>query len=87
MILSSPLTQFSEGASQVLIVQSVPEDGLLGTANGVGQMLGSGMRMIAPTLASSLFSVSLQRNLADGNLVYYLFFGASLLGVGLAWLQ
>ena len=68
-------------AIQVLIVQSVPEGGLMGTANGFGQMLASGMRTIAPSHASSLFSISLQRNLAGGNLVYYVFPGLTSLGV------
>jgi len=83
--VSSALTHL-KGAIQVLIVESVPAGGLLGTANGFGQMLASGMRTIAPSLASSLFSVSLQLNLADGNLVYYVLIGMSLLAVRLSWL-
>jgi hypothetical protein len=71
---------------QVLIVQSVPEGGSISTANSFVQMLASGVRTIAPTLASSLFSISLQRNLANGNLVYYLLFGTSLLSIRLSWL-
>jgi hypothetical protein len=71
---------------QILIVRSVPEAGLLGTANGLGQMLASGIRTIAPSLASSLFSISLQRDLANGNLVYYLLFGMSLVAVRMSWL-
>lgn len=75
-----------KGAIQVLIVETVPAGGLLGTANGFGQMLASGMRTIAPSLASSLFSISLQLNLANGNLVYYVLIGMSLLAVRLSWL-
>ena len=75
-----------KGAMQVLIVESVPEGGLLGTANGFGQMLASGIRTIAPSLSSSLFSISLQMNLADGNLVYYFLFGMTLLAMRLSWL-
>ncbi|KAF9532651.1 major facilitator superfamily multidrug-resistance, DHA1 sub-family [Crepidotus variabilis] len=65
----------------VLIVQSVPEGGRMGTANGLGQMAGTGMRAIAPTVASSLFSVSIQRNLLGGSLGFYLLFGFSVIGI------
>lgn len=53
----------------------------MGTVNGVAQMLGSGMRSIAPTFASSLFSVSLQRGIAGGNVVYYILLAMTLVGV------
>ncbi|KAF9532650.1 major facilitator superfamily domain-containing protein [Crepidotus variabilis] len=66
---------------QVLIVQSVPRGGRMGTANGLGQMVATGMRTIAPTVASSLFSVSIQRNLLSGNLGFYLLFGFSIIGI------
>lgn len=58
----------------------------MGTANGFGQMLASASRTIAPSLASSLFSVSLQQNLAGGNLVYYVLLGLTILGVRLSFL-
>jgi len=60
------------GSLQVVLVENVPENGPMGTVNGIAQMLGSGMRSIAPTFASSLFSISLQRGLAGGNMVYYI---------------
>jgi MFS family permease len=60
------------GSLQVILVENVPENGPMGTLNGIAQMLGSGMRSIAPTFASSLFSISLQRGLAGGNMVYYI---------------
>jgi len=56
----------------MVLIENVPENGPLGTVNGVAQMLGSGVRSIAPTFASSLFSISLQRGLAGGNMVYYI---------------
>ncbi|KAH9481774.1 Major facilitator-type transporter psiT2 [Psilocybe cubensis] len=69
------------GSIQVLLVESIPEGGPLGTVNGVSQMIGAAMRCIAPTFASSLFSVSLQRNLAGGNMVYYILITIALLGI------
>ena len=74
------------GCLQVLVVQSLPEGGSLSKANSIAQLLVSAMRTIAPSVASSLFSMSLQRNLANGNLVYYLLFGTGLLSIRLSWL-
>ncbi|CAA7266822.1 unnamed protein product [Cyclocybe aegerita] len=69
------------GSLQVLLVQSIPEGGPMGMVNGVAQMLSSGTRSIAPTFASSLFSVSLQRQLLGGNLVYLVLIGLVLAGI------
>lgn len=65
----------------MIVVESVPPGGPMGTANGLAQMASSGSRTIAPTLATSLFALSLQRNLAGGNLVYYIFLGLTLVGI------
>ena len=65
---------------QIMIVQNAPEAGL-GATNGIGQMVASGMRAIAPSVASSLFSISLQRNLAGGNFVYFFLLGVTLVGM------
>ncbi|KAF5327032.1 hypothetical protein D9619_004782 [Psilocybe cf. subviscida] len=60
------LITMAYGSIQVIIVESVPEGGPIGTVNGVAQMLSSGSRIISPTFASSLFSISVQRNLLGG---------------------
>jgi len=70
-----------KGSIQVVIVDSVPEGGPIGTVNGVAQMLSSGSRIISPTFASSLFSLSFQRNLLGGQLVYVVLIGLTLVGV------
>lgn len=70
----------------MLLVESVPEGGPMATVNGIAQMLGSGMRSLAPTFASSLFSISLQRRLAGGNMVYYVVLGITLAGVRCSFL-
>lgn len=69
------------GSLQVVLVENVPEGGPMGIVNGLAQMLGSGMRSLAPTFASSLFSVSLQRKLAGGNMVYYVLLAMTLVGI------
>ncbi|KAF4614202.1 hypothetical protein D9613_007949 [Agrocybe pediades] len=69
------------GSLQIVLVECVPEGGPLGTVNGVGQMLGSGMRSIAPAFATSLFSVSIQRDLVGGNMVYYILLAVTIIAV------
>jgi len=60
------------------MAQHVAGSGRLGTALGIGQMLSCGMKSISPVLVSSLFSISLQRHLAGGNLVFYILIGSTL---------
>ncbi|KAF8920367.1 major facilitator superfamily domain-containing protein [Mucidula mucida] len=69
-------------AIQVLIVQSAPDPAVLGTVNGLAQMLSSGLRGVAPALASSLFSMTLDRNLAGGFMVYIIMSMLALMAVG-----
>ena len=86
-ILPSPASVeiiFNAGSIQVLLVQCIPEGGPLGTTNGVAQMLASGMRTIAPTFASSLFALSIARNIAGGNLVFFILTGLSVVGIFVA---
>ena len=66
------------------MAQQVADSGRMGTALGIGQMFSSGMRSISPFLVSSLFSISLERHLAGGNLVFYILMGLSLLHVRLS---
>ena len=63
------------------MAQQVAASGRLATALGIGQMLTSGMRSISPFIVSSLFSISLQRHLAGGNLVFHILMGLTLLFV------
>ena len=64
-----------------MMAQQVADSERMGTALGIGQVLTSGMRSISPFLVSSLFSISLQRHLAGGNLVFYILMGSTLLHV------
>lgn len=52
-------------------MQSCPHKRLMGSANGAAQMVTSGGRVVAPVLASSLFSMTIQHDLAGGKAVYY----------------
>ncbi|PPQ68704.1 hypothetical protein CVT25_012105 [Psilocybe cyanescens] len=80
-LCSQSMIYMAYGSLQVVIIESVPEGGPMGTINGVAQMLGSGMRTLAPTFSSSLFSVSLQRKLAGGNMVYYIMMVITMVGI------
>ncbi|KAJ2926053.1 hypothetical protein H1R20_g11034, partial [Candolleomyces eurysporus] len=57
----------------LMVIQNTPSKLLLGSANGAAQMVTSGSRALAPAIASSLFSLSIQRNLLGGYAVYYIF--------------
>ncbi|KAF8813375.1 major facilitator superfamily multidrug-resistance, DHA1 sub-family [Phlegmacium glaucopus] len=74
----------SYGSVQVVLARHVSESGRMGTAIGLAQMLAAAMRTIAPALVSSLFSISLERHLAGGNLVFYLLIGLGLLAIRLS---
>ena len=69
---------------QVILVQHVSESGRVATAISVAQMCNAAMRSIAPALFSSFFSISLQRQLAGGNLVFYVLMGLNLLAICLS---
>jgi hypothetical protein len=58
----------------------------MGMAIGISQMSNAAMRSIAPALVSSLFSISLQRQLANGNLVFYILMGLILVVIRLSHL-
>ncbi|KAF8884302.1 major facilitator superfamily domain-containing protein [Mucidula mucida] len=72
------------GAGHVLVVQSATNRETLGSTNGLAQMFNSGMRGFAPSIASSLFSVTLQKNLAGGFMVYIVFWILMSIGVKLS---
>jgi len=74
------------GSIQIIIVDSAPSRASLGATNGLAQALGSIARSIGPSVASSLFSISLERDLAGGNMVYFVLMGCTLLALRLTLL-
>ncbi|PBL04129.1 major facilitator superfamily multidrug-resistance, DHA1 sub-family [Armillaria gallica] len=66
----SLMTFVAFAAIHVLVVQSATSRAALGSTNGVAQMAGSGIRSFAPYFSSSMFSISLETQLAGGFLVY-----------------
>lgn len=65
----------------ILIIDSAPNRASVGATNGLAQAVGCAMRSIAPSAASSLFSISLERQLAGGNMVYIVIMGICILGL------
>ena len=72
------------GSIQIIIVNSAPSRAALGATNGLAQAMGSAMRALAPSVASSLFSMSLELQMMGGNMVYILLSGLALVGMSLA---
>jgi hypothetical protein len=69
---------------QVILAQHVSESGRIGTAISIAQMCNAAMRSIAPVIFSSFFSISLQRQLAGGDLVFYVLMGLILIAICLS---
>lgn len=76
----------SYGCCQLFVLDAASGQASLGAVNGLAQMLSAVVRTIAPTLASSLFSVSLQRQLVGGYMVYLVIVGIALAGVSTSFL-
>uniref|UniRef100_D8PVH9 Major facilitator superfamily (MFS) profile domain-containing protein n=1 Tax=Schizophyllum commune (strain H4-8 / FGSC 9210) TaxID=578458 RepID=D8PVH9_SCHCM len=68
MVMS--LIYVSYGTIHMFIVESSPTNDALGAVNGLAQTTATLIRTFAPWAATSLFSLSLERQLAGGNLVY-----------------
>ncbi|RDB26338.1 Protein ZINC INDUCED FACILITATOR-LIKE 1 [Hypsizygus marmoreus] len=80
--LTFAMTNYPAFASiHIIILDSAPTRASLGATNGMAQAVGSIMRSIAPSAASSLFSVSLERHLAGGNMVFIILAAIGLVGL------
>ncbi|KAK7000271.1 major facilitator superfamily domain-containing protein [Favolaschia claudopus] len=67
---SSCMMYFSFAATMLFIMDSAPNRRSLGSVTGLSQMVGTVFRGIAPSVASSLFAVSVKHNIVGGYLVY-----------------
>ncbi|KAH9902586.1 MFS general substrate transporter [Cubamyces lactineus] len=81
------VSYMSWGCIFLYISDGAPNQKALGLTNGLAQTTASTVRAIAPSLASSLFSLSLERHLANGTLVYWVLCGITLAGlIATRWL-
>jgi hypothetical protein len=69
------------GCMFIYFSRESPSPDALGSTNGLAQMTASTMRTLAPTVASSLFSMSLQWRLAGGTAVYWILYAFVLAGL------
>lgn len=58
------------GCAHLFVIHSAPNKASLGATNGLAQMCGCIVRSLAPTVVLSLFSITLERQLLGGCLVY-----------------
>ncbi|SCV70961.1 BQ2448_3723 [Microbotryum intermedium] len=70
----------SYGCNMLVITSSAPSRRLLGTLNGLAQMLSSLMRAIGPLVASSLFVISKEKHVLGGQLVWLVWGCVAVLG-------
>ena len=65
----------------MILTGSAPSRSSLGTMNGLAQAMASITRSLGPSFASSLYSISLQWQLAGGNAVYYVMMVIVVIGI------
>ncbi|CAE6475066.1 unnamed protein product [Rhizoctonia solani] len=65
----------------IYVNNSAPSKDSLGTLNGISQTIISIIRAIGPATATSLFSLSVRKNILGGNFVYAILLGMSCVGV------
>ncbi|KAF8640218.1 hypothetical protein AX16_010115 [Volvariella volvacea WC 439] len=75
------LTPMAYGSMHMFTVDSAPSRSALGATTGLYQSINCVMRSTAPWFASSLFSISLEKQLVGGNMVYVVLLGIFLMGV------
>ncbi|KAJ7192562.1 major facilitator superfamily domain-containing protein [Mycena pura] len=83
LLMFSVIQSMSYGAVYMFLAASAPKNSR-GTVNGLGQTSVSVARAIGPALSTSLFSLSVERNLLGGHAIYAVFFAMSVCAVILA---
>ncbi|KAF8740050.1 hypothetical protein AX14_008958 [Amanita brunnescens Koide BX004] len=73
----TPMIDMCWGCIIIFITASSPNKHSLGATNGISETTGSIARVIGPTLATSLFSFSVDRNILGGYGVYLILFSLS----------
>ncbi|KAJ1311924.1 hypothetical protein OPQ81_010384 [Rhizoctonia solani] len=87
-IAISCVAYMSFGCMAIFVNNSAPSKDALGTLNGISQTTISITKMIGRVTATSLFSLSVERNILGGNLVYAFFVSIGCLGIyGSQWLE
>ncbi|KAJ8692295.1 hypothetical protein PTI98_009622 [Pleurotus ostreatus] len=69
------------GCNNLFIIDAVPSPAALATTNGLAQIVSSIMRSLGPGFTASMFSLSLERQLAGGYMVYWILWVVIILGI------
>ncbi|KAJ7093474.1 major facilitator superfamily multidrug-resistance, DHA1 sub-family [Mycena belliarum] len=80
-LLSNLVISMAYSSVQTYIVNSSPRPSALSSTNSIAQMVSTVLRALAPFIASALFALSLQLNLAGGYMVYILLLGVVFAGI------
>ncbi|KDQ24928.1 hypothetical protein PLEOSDRAFT_33590 [Pleurotus ostreatus PC15] len=67
--------------NNLFIIDAVPSPAALATTNGLAQIVSSIMRSLGPGFTASMFSLSLERQLAGGYMVYWILWVVIILGI------
>ncbi|CAE6425043.1 unnamed protein product [Rhizoctonia solani] len=71
----------SFGCVSIYVNSSAPSKDSLGTLNGISQTIISIIRAIGPAAATSLFALSVEKNILGGNFVYAVILGTGCMGI------
>ena len=71
----------------ILVTNASPSRARLGTVNGLAQAAASMMRAIGPAGSTALFTVSVERNLMGGKLVFVVLLIIVVVGMGWSFFQ
>ncbi|EUC58979.1 MFS general substrate transporter, putative [Rhizoctonia solani AG-3 Rhs1AP] len=87
LVFSCPaFTAFS--CMAIYVNSSAPSKDSLGTLNGISQTIIAIIRAIGPAAATSLFSLSVEKNILGGYCVYAILLGMIFVGIGASrWLK
>ncbi|KAF7354794.1 Protein ZINC INDUCED FACILITATOR-LIKE 1 [Mycena sanguinolenta] len=80
-LLCNSMVFMSFGTGHMFIVDGAPSKASLTMTNGLGQVAGTISRTVAPVFANSLFSISTERNLLHGYLVFVILLLVTLAGI------
>ncbi|KAJ7510504.1 major facilitator superfamily multidrug-resistance, DHA1 sub-family [Mycena galericulata] len=72
------ITYFAYAGTMICLMDAAPSRASLGSVNGLAQMVGTVLRSLAPSFASSLFALSAKHHLAGGNMVYFVLIAMAL---------
>jgi MFS family permease len=81
LTVNRTLISWFSATMNILIVRTCSKWGLVGAGSGLGQTVSCMSRSFGPVVASSLFAISVERNIAGGSMVYLILAGFTCLTI------